>query len=542
MAKALELIQQAREALRNKLGPQADKLSVSDIAKAILLQDPATLATKVSGGAWELAPHLDLLSREIVTAVTTPAGGRLLVSMPRRCGKSRLDSHWTPVWFLQVCPEKHVMLVTYGAEFSEQWGREARNTCLSIGGALNPKSAVTADSKAAGHWSTLGGGGMYSVGAFGPMMGRGAHLLIVDDPFETWEEAQSTNQRQKLWDWWESTALTGLEPGATVIVVSTRFHEDDLIGRILKGKDASRWRYIRLPALAEGEDPLGREIGAPLWPGRFPGGYFEEIRERYGASNPVWTALFQQRPSAEEGTMLKRHWWRHWSPESLRQAEPYDQVVQSWDCAFKDTDGSDYVVGQVWARKGSMFFLLDQIRAHLDFPGTKKAIQSMTQLWPKAVTKLIEESANGYAVIQTLRHEMPGIIPISTKGRSKVVRLTESQPRAYAVSGLIEGGMVYLPDKSISWVSDFIEEAASFPNGTHDDQVDALTQALQFLQPASWKRPDEALKDPDSPEERNRLIFEGHQRRFREGLAKMMEALKRQDRPDRYDYLDLPGR
>ncbi|MBS1983424.1 MAG: phage terminase large subunit [Bdellovibrionales bacterium] len=260
------------------------------------------------------------------------------------------------------------------------------------------------------------------------------------------------------------------------------------------------WDHLCLPAeyeRIERRTSLGwmdprRQQGELLWPERFGRTEIDTLKRSLGSYAAA--AQLQQRPSPAEGGLLKRHWWRFWKPRdvsvpsmtirssdgSLQTAmtvdipEYCDEQLQSWDCAFKDLDTSDYVVGQVWCRAGGDYFLLDQRRDKMDCPATVRAVRELTRDWPRAMAKLIEDKANGSAVIQMLQHELPGLIPVNPEGGKAA--------RASAVSPIVESGNVYLPHPSIApWVDDFIEECASFPNGRHDDQVDAATQALLRL-------------------------------------------------------------
>ncbi len=252
------------------------------------------------------------------------------------------------------------------------------------------------------------------------------------------------------------------------------------------------------PATSIGWSDPREQHAELLWPERFGPAELESLKRSLGSYAAA--GQLQQRPSPVEGGLLKRHWWRFWQPPNANLppvmvrlpdgtqqavvAEPVrfvDEQIQSWDCAFKSSETSDYVVGQVWGRKDSAFLLLYQIRDRMDFPATVKAVRATSQSWRGAMAKLIEDKANGSAVIQMLLRELPGIIPVTPEG-GKVAR-------AAGVSPLIEAGNVYLPHPLyMPWVNDFIEECAAFPNGAHDDQVDAMTQAL-----LRWNMPQEQI-------------------------------------------------
>jgi len=273
-----------------------------------------------------------------------------------------------------------------------------------------------------------------------------------------------------------------------------RCHQRDLSGHVL---EQGGWEHLCLAAEYEGpgrttsigfSDPR-TEVGELLWPERFGPEEIESLKRSLGSYAAA--GQLQQRPSPAGGGLFKRSWFRYFQPlgynlppvvvsmpdgtqrsiAAIEAPQHVEETIQSWDCTFKDLDTSDYVVGQVWGRLGPMFFLGDQVRARLDCPGTVKAVRDLTNKWPGTVAKLIEDKANGSAVIQMLAREIPGLLPVNPEG-GKVAR-------AAAVSPLIEAGNVYLPHPMYApWVNDFIEECAAFPNGAHDDQVDAMTQAL----------------------------------------------------------------
>lgn len=322
------------------------------------------------------------------------------------------------------------------------------------------------------------------------------NCLIIDDPIKNAEEASSETIREKMWDWFQTTAFTRIEPGGWCVIVATRWHQDDLIGRLESASFSGGvdWEVIKLPALAEKADPLGRLEGQALWPERFNEESLELIKKGNTAYN--WSALYQQRPSPEEGGGVKRAWWNYY--ESL--PSDFDMLIQSWDLAFKDLKSSDYCVGQVWGRKGVQFYLLYQIRQRMNAAETISAIRHMTKLYPKAIAKIVEDRANGPAVISMLQNEVAGMIPWPPKGK----KYPSKDARLQSVLPLIEAKNCFLPGKRLldgtlgpahRWVDEFIEECAAFPNGTNDDQLDACTQALMYFQPQSWMTYNRAMKE-----------------------------------------------
>ncbi|MDB5295094.1 MAG: sle1 [Phycisphaerales bacterium] len=262
--------------------------------------NPALLAHRLTDGRFTLPPHIRHLGRKLVD-VALGRCPRLVISEPPRHAKSTLASHWFPAWYLSLFPANRVMLAGYEATFAAAWGRRVRNTIEAHGRTLGV--GLSADSAAADAWETTAGGGMRTAGVGGPFTGHGGNVLIVDDPIKNSEEANSQTIRDKVWDWWLSTARTRLEPGGSILIVMTRWHEDDLVGRVLgqadDHPDGVPWEVLRLPALAEANDPIGRAPGEALWPDRYDAAALAAIRRDVG--DYVWDALYQQAPPSLAG-------------------------------------------------------------------------------------------------------------------------------------------------------------------------------------------------------------------------------------------------
>lgn len=427
---------------------------------------PHLYAEHTSNGRWKPYDYLQLIGTEIARAVFS-GGGRLIVSAPPRHGKSELISFWAPIWYLDMMPHKRIILTTYEADFAAHWGRRVRN---EIQGNADISVSIRQDSSAADRWETPEGGGMITAGVGGPITGRGGDLVIIDDPVKNWEQATSATYRKKAKDWFNSTVYTRLEPGATIVVLMTRWHEDDLAGWLLR-EHSDKWRHVLLPSVAEESDELGRQPGEALCPDRYPidtligkdgdGG----IRKAVGPI--VWNGLHRQNPSSLEGGIIKRAYFKYWTelPKDMTYA-------MSIDCAFEKTDSSSFVVIQVWGRKGADRYLVDQIRERMDFVGTCEAIKEMSVRWPLARLKLIEAKANGAAVVSALRSEVPGLVKYMPRG-SKAARLA-------AISPLFASHNVYIPSPTIhNWVPDYVEELVNMPNSPNDDQADATSQMLE---------------------------------------------------------------
>ena len=395
---------------RTPSSPASPTISLS----ALLMATPAGMAYELSGHRWIPARHLRLLSERLVDLASRKIT-RLIVSMPPRHGKSELVSRWFPVWYLDTFPHHEVMLASYGASLAAEWSLKVRDSVREHRDRLRVRlGAKTKEDR----FFTSRGGAMGATGVGGQMSGKGAHLLIIDDPIKNSEEADSRTYRDKIWDWWQSTAYTRLAPNGVVVLVMTRWHEDDLAGRLLKQTregNGERWEELRLPALAEECDALGRSHGDPLWPERFSLARCNMTKA--SILSRWWLALYQQRPSAEEGEIFRKEWWKRYGQLPSR----FDSLIQSWDCSFKDLRTSDFVVGQVWGRLGPDCYLVDQVRARMSFTATVNAVRALSARFPLATAKLVEDKANGTAVMDSLRRELSGIIAVEPRG-GKVAR------------------------------------------------------------------------------------------------------------------------
>lgn len=454
----------------------ADRLDGTAV-KRLEFAAPGDLAQHVDPRTVQTAA-LRLLDKNLVD-VANGHCKRLIFSMPPQEGKSERTSRRFPAWLLQRNPDLRIAIVSYELGVARRWGRAIRNDI-----AVQPELGLVVrhDTSAAHEWQLEWHiGGVYSVGIGGALTGRPVDVLIIDDPLKGRKEADSPTYRQLCWDFWTDTARTRLAPDAVVVVVQTRWHEDDLSGRLLAGPSAADWRYINVPAQADSDDdPLGRAPGDYLISARGRTVKdWEDTRRDVGAA--TWASLYQGHPAPAEGGLFKRSNWR-WYEASKAAARPdgamwvhgADEVIQSWDMAFKDTKASDFVVGQVWARFGAQVYLLDQIRDRLDFPASCRAVQALSAKWPQAHAKYIEDKANGPAIISQLQTTVSGMIPITPKD--------SKYGRAASVSPFQEAGNVFLPAPELApWIDEYVVEHSSFPNGAHDDQVDGTTQALHRL-------------------------------------------------------------
>lgn len=442
-------------------------------------------------GQWEgyrpAAHHLALVDH--LEAVSRGETKRLMVFMPPRHGKSMLASEYFPAWWLGSHPEKQIIAATYAQQLADDFGRKVRNLCQTASHAWAfPDFSLSQDSQAANRFHTSLGGAYFAVGAGGPITGRGADLLLIDDPIKGREDAESEVQRRHLKDWYQSVARTRLMPGGAIVVIQTRWHEDDLSGWLLREHKHEGWTVLNLPAFAEPNDPLGRPEGAALWPEAYPESELKTLKIAVGSRD--WASLYQQRPSAAEGGIFKRaHWQTHkpteMHPKALIESLRISRVVQAWDTAFKAREQNDYSVGVTIGVAQARYYVLDVVRERLEFPDLKRAVVSAAAKWnPHAV--LVEDKATGQSLLQELtRDTRIPLLPVKAD-KDKV-------SRAHAITPMVEAQLVYVPEGA-AWVQDFLDEAAAFPNAPHDDQVDALVHGL------TWARemgPKPEPKDDD---------------------------------------------
>jgi len=439
----------------------------------------ASLAA-IEGKPWHPYPHLVFIAARIREATRKPGGGRLIITIPPRNGKSRLVSHYLPTYFLEGAPELHVILASYGDRLAQEWGRKVRDSFA----VKDLKTSVRPDVSATTRWETPEGGGMVTAGVGGPILGKGGNLLICDDVHKSWDEAQSPVVRRTVQEWFTGTFMSRAEPDATVVIIQQRLHERDLAGYLM-AEQPEEWDVVSLPAIAEQDDPMGRQPGEPLCSARYP----LEALERVRANTPpsIWDAMQQQHPRPPGGTIINEEWLKYYEAPPER----FDRVILSWDMSFKETTAGSFVVGQVWGRVGADCYLLSQVRRRMDFTETQKALVAQANDWPQAGKKLVEDKANGSAILSSLKSVIPGLTPI-TPHESK-------ESRCHAISPFFRAGNVHLP-RHATWIRDYVSELTAFPGSEHDDQVDATTQALtDLLLGATIPRRTGMIRLPDFP-------------------------------------------
>jgi len=403
---------------------------------------------------------------------------KLMVFMPPQHGKSEFVSKRFPAYALGKNPDLKIAVCTYAADLASRVNRSIQRIIddpkyyeLFPNTKLNSKNIVSDARESfvrnSDEFEIVGCmGGLKAVGVGGPLTGNPVDIAIIDDPVKDAVEGQSPTDRKRKWEWYTDVLSTRLHNNSRVLLTMTRWHEDDLAGRIL-AHEAGQWDVLMLPYIKDcytiSEDK--RSDGEALWPDKHSA---EKAMLMKANSERTFASLMQQRPAPLEGGIFKRDWWKFYD----RLPSTINRLIMSWDCAFDGNSTSDYVVGLVMAKNGADTYIVDMVREKLDFVNTVKQIKDTLKKYPYCQEKYIEKKANGAAIINLLKDEIVGLVPITP---------TESkESRANAVSYVIESGHVYLPANA-PWKDIALYEFSSFPNGANDDIVDALTQGLNKL-------------------------------------------------------------
>jgi predicted phage terminase large subunit-like protein len=395
---------------------------------------------------------------------------RLIINMPPRHTKSEFASFLLPAWFLGKFPGKKIIQCSNTAELAVGFGRKVRNLLDSdVYTKVFPGIALRQDSKAAGRWATNKSGEYFAIGVGGTVTGKGADLLIIDDPHSEQEAALAGNDPSvfdKVHEWYTSGPRQRLQPGGSIVIVMTRWSKRDLTGQILKSaleREGDEWEVIDFPAILPSDKPLWPEFWS-----------YEELDAlRTELPLPKWQAQYQQQPTSEQGAIIKREWWQEWEGDNPPSCE---FVIQSWDTAFTKNERSDYSACTTWGvfyknenAEDAHVILLDAFKKRMEFPELKdKAYKHYMEYQPDSF--IVEAKASGAPLIYELRQMG---IPVQeftpTRGNDKIARIN-------AVSDLFASGKVWAP--RTRWAEEVMEEMASFPNSEHDDLVDSSTQAL----------------------------------------------------------------
>lgn len=445
---------------------------------------------------------------EVCNRVAWEHSKRIILNMPPRHGKSEEVSRLFPAYYLGVNPNMNIIATSYNAELASMINRDVQRiidsevyrklfpeTTLAL---MNSRAVAGRALRNSDVFEIVNYSGSYrSSGVGGSVTGMGGGCILIDDPVKNEEEARSPIFRQKVWDWYTNTLLTRQQAGASILVVMTRWHEDDLVGRLLQraaeDPKADQWEVICFRAIREQEenDDDPRQVGEALWPEEYPIEFLEKMRASMGEAGFI--GLFQQRPTMTGAGVFPESRWCYWYRGSVepppvvvrdpdgslfqchqeRLPEEFDFQYQSWDMSFKDLQTSDWVVGQVHAKKAARDYFLDQVRGRFDFPATLKQLARLTESWPRSRAKLIEDKANGPAVVSSAKDSIPGLLAINPEGGKEA--------RANAISYLQEAGNLFIPHPTEApWVRAFVQECSQFPKGKYDDQVDAYTQAVNW--------------------------------------------------------------
>ena len=424
---------------------------------------------KLTFRGYEASWHHRRIARALERAAREP-DARLIITMPPRHGKTELASVRFAPWLLANCPMADVIAATYAQDFADELGRKARGVMTSnVYRALFPHARLSDDNRAVSRWQTVSGGSYYAVGVGGALTGRGADVLLIDDPHKNRAEAESKVSRDTVWDWFRSTAYTRLEKGGSAVIIMTRWHEDDLVGRCLASGEP--WRVLSLPAIAEHDEPE-RKCGEALWPDKYPVEALERIRTTVGERE--WAALYQQRPAPIEGALFK--------PDrlTLTDAEPTGvRWVRAWDFGAT-AGGGDWTVGAKLGVREGRPIVADVVRLQGAPEDVERTLVATAQRDGRGVVVNLPQDpgAAGKAHVQYLTRLLSGYtVKSSPETGDKVLR---AEPFASQVNvgnvSLVKG----------AWNAALMDEMRSFPNGMHDDQVDALSRAYgNFFAPSS---------------------------------------------------------
>ena len=399
------------------------------------------------------------------TSIAKNKKGRLIVNMPPRHTKSEFASVFYPAWMIGKFPKMKLMQVSHNAELSARFGAKVRNLIDSaeykeIFGDVRLRE----DSKAKGRWETNHGGEYFAAGVGGSITGRGADLLIIDDP-HTEQDSLSDSAMERTYDWYTSGPRQRLQPGGSIVLVMTRWAQDDLTGRLIKAQTepkADKWEHISFPAILDDNKPV--------WPEYWELEELEKVKASLSVRN--WSAQYMQNPTSEEGAIIKRDWWVPWDGE----LPALKHVIQSYDTAFSKKETADYSAITTWGifspadGAADAIMLIDAIRGKFDFPELKAVALEQYKYW-EPETVVIEAKATGQPLIQELRRMgIPVVDFMPSKGKDKFARVN-------AISPIFESSQVYYP-KDEKFAEEVIEECAAFPHGEHDDYVDSTSQAM----------------------------------------------------------------
>ena len=420
---------------------------------------------------------------------------RLIVCLPPRHSKSEFASTYLPAWMMGLNGALKIIQCTHTAELAVRFGRKVRNLIDSEDyKQIFPNLRLQADNKSAGRWTTNQEGESFYAGVGGAITGRGADLLIIDDPHSE-QDALSPKSMESAYEWYTSGPRQRLQPGGIIIIVMTRWSTKDLVGRLLKkqgDEHADKWEVVEFPAIMP-------ETDNPLWSEYWKKEELLSVK----ASLPVakWNAQWMQNPTSEEGSIVKREWWQEWEGDNVPS---YNYVIQSYDTAFSKKETADYSAITTWAifeheADGQPnIILLDAKRVRVDFPELKRLAWDEYKYWePDCV--LIEAKASGTPLTQELRRMgIPVTAYTPSRGQDKVARMNSVAP-------IFESGMVWLPEETFA--DEVREECASFPYGDHDDYVDSMTMALMRFRQGGFLSLNQDYQDEVKLLKKDRTVY-----------------------------------
>jgi predicted phage terminase large subunit-like protein len=414
---------------------------------------------------------------------------RLIVNMPPRHTKSEFASYLLPSWMVGRNPKLKIIQATHTGELAIKFGRKAKHLIDSAEYSKIFETRLMEDSKAAGRWETAQGGEYFAAGVGGAITGRGADLLIIDDPHSE-QDALSPSAFENAYEWYTSGPRQRLQPGGKIVLVMTRWSTKDLTAMLLKNQKevkGDQWEVIEFPAIME--------HGAPVWPEYWD----QDELDRVKATLPVqkWNAQWMQQPTSEEGAIIKREWWRTWKSDTI---PPLRHVIQSYDTAFLKSETADYSAITTWGiffpseDQGAQLLLLDAVKGRYEFPELRRKALEQYKYW-QPETVLVEAKASGLPLTYELRKmDIPVVTFTPSKGNDKHARVNSVAP-------LFESGVVWAPEQKFS--EEVIEECAAFPHGDHDDLVDSMTQAvMRFRQGGFVAHPEDYVDKKREMEKR----------------------------------------
>lgn len=445
---------------------------------------PATFGA-TADRKYVIPPHIQALDNALMDCIRT--AGRLIVTMPPRHGKSMTCSTMLPAWYLGWHPENNVLLCGHGVKFASKFGRRCRSLVRNYGHLFPACPELSEESKAADEWELTAGGGLKCAGVGTGIAGMPANLLIIDDPIKGAKEARSETHRDNVWEWFVTEACTRLEPGAPVVLINTRWNEDDLAGRLLRGDSEEDWKEVRFPALAEENDPLGRAVGDPLWAARYDAESLERTRRRSGPY--WWSSLYQQRPTPQEGGTFLRKWFQRPGSSELNTFQaasvPRDaRFVRWWDKAATQ-GGGDYTAGVLLASKDDDLWVVDVTRgqwsAGLRDDVIDRTAQQDDEMWGRVVHWFEQEPGSGGK--QSAEISAQRLNRLGYSARYEPASGSKGERADPLASDLENRHKRGEPVKLVNgpWTKALIDEMTLFPNGTFDDQVDACAGAYNKL-------------------------------------------------------------